>query len=117
MFAGESEKNGSRGFWMDEDEIQLFAQVVESESDRCRLNWVPEDGCLQMCVLRVHSQYFVPACVCVFSRVCLNMCVLIPCRPADRKKARRRQCLLFPLVAIATVHSGAAIISLITCSV
>lgn len=81
------------------------------------LNWVLEDGCLQMCVLRVHSQYFVPACVCVFSRVRLNMCVLIPCRPADRKKGRRRQCLLFPLVAIATVHSGAAIISLITCSV
>lgn len=52
MFAGESEKKGSRGFWMDEDEIQLFAQAVESESDRRRFKlgarrWVLADVCVE----------------------------------------------------------------------
>ena len=52
--------------------------------------------------------------------VCFNVCVLsrwwwltASC-PVGRQRAKRGRCLLFHQVAIATVHSGAVIISVIT---
>lgn len=70
----------------------------------------------QVCVTGSFSILYLypllPLAVCVFVTC---VCVLSPwwlmaCCPAGTKKARRRRCLLFHQVAIATVHSGAAII-------
>lgn len=80
----------------------------------------PRWTCVLTGVCRRFVQCFVPVPVASFGRVCVfNVCVLSPwwlmaCCPAGWRKARRRRCLLFHQVAIATVHLGAAIISLIT---
>ena len=104
-------------------EIWQFEQVEESESKSAQLmiRWI---CCLQVCAWL--DSLYLRMCVCVCMCVCLGPCVCVPMcvfsaaddsRHAVLSAGRKRGeggCLLFQQVAIATLRSGAAIITVIT---
>lgn len=99
------------------DEDLTLALIVEEWEWTVLIIWLcwfeHGDKCLAYrCSCRVF-----PACLCEV--LSLTVCVLslpwVMARcPVDRKKVRRRQCLLLHRVAIATAHLFAAILTLIT---
>lgn len=86
------------------------------EVSRSRRDWWLD--CLQVCVWL--DSLYLRVCVCLWPCVCVPMCVFFAAddsRHTVLSAGRKRGeggCLLFQQVAIATLRSGAAIISVIT---